>query len=194
MIRGRMLMLAAVALAAGCSSPWPVDRFEAPEANLAGRHSFTWKAGELATPLTRRPEVAAELEAQVRQAVAEELLNKGYVEAPDPATADMVMTYQVSGSRRYVEPEEQRVGAPSPNEVLMPGSVQPPPASELPREQVVRAGTVVVFAEDPGSGRLVWRGLVDVESRKPSREAAVKEIVHIARHITREFPARTAAR
>jgi len=193
MIRTRALVLAAAALAVGCASPWTVDRYEAPEADIAGRRSFTWKDGDLGTPVARRPEDAATLEAQVRQAVTGQLLRKGYVEASDPAGADMVVSYRVAGSRRFVVPEEQRVGAPSPNEVLMPGSVQPPPASELPREQMVREGTVTVFAEDPATGRLFWRGLVSVESRKPSRESAIREIVDIAGHIAQDFPAQRTA-
>jgi hypothetical protein len=105
----------------------------------------------------------------------------------------MVVSFQVAGSRKFVIPEERRIGAPSPNEVLMPGNIPPPPASELPREQLVRESSVVVFAEEPSSGRLMWRGLVSVESRTSSTEAAIRQITDIARHIAQQFPSHRAA-
>jgi hypothetical protein len=67
-----------------------------------------------------------------------------------------------------------------------------PPASDLPRETTVREGTVVVFVEDPASGRIIWRGLVTSESRVTSREAGIRMVVEMARQIAREFPQRRA--
>lgn len=189
----RLLAAALLALAAGCASPWTVDRFEAPEANVAGRSSFAWKGGEIGTPLAQDPAALASIESQIRAAVTGELLRKGYVETTDPARTDLLVSYQVAGSRRFELADDRRVGAPSPNELLTPGGMPLPPASELPREQTVREGTVVVFAEDPASGRLAWRGLVTVESRVSTTEAGIRQIVDIARHITQEFPARRTA-
>lgn len=189
----RIATLVLVALTSGCASTWDVDTFEAPEANLAARRSFAWKEGELGTPLAKRPEGATALESNIRTVVTEELRKKGYVEVPSPSAADMVVSYQVAGSRKFVTAEDRRVGAPSPNEVLMPGNIPPPPASELPREQLIREGNIVVFAEDPSSGRLMWRGLVSVESRTSSREGAIRQITDIARHIMQRFPTRSAA-
>jgi hypothetical protein len=191
---GRVTTLLLLVVASGCASTWDVDTFEAPEANLAARRSFAWKEGELGTPLARRPEGASALESNIRAVVTEELRKKGYVEVPSASGADMVVSYQVAGSRKFVTADDRRVGAPSPNEVLMPGNVPPPPASELPREQLIREGNIVVFAEDPSSGRLVWRGLVSVESRTSSREGAIRQITDIARHIMQRFPPRNPAR
>jgi hypothetical protein len=195
MIRKHSPVLAALALAAACTAnPWKVDSFEAPEANLAARRSFTWRAGDLAAPVLRRPEVKTEAETRIRAAITDELARKGYAEAPDAAGADMVVTYQIAGSRRYVESDSsKRVGAPSPNEVLTPGGMPMPAASEVPREKSVREGTVVVFAEDPASGRLVWRGLVTTETGASSSDATIRHVVDIARHIAQQFPARRAA-
>lgn len=193
MIRARLLAVAALALGTGCASPWTVDRFEAPEANVAGRATFAWQGGEVGTPLAQEPGMLASIESHVRAAVTGELVRKGYVEAADAARADLLVSYQVAGSRRFVLAEDERVGAPSPNELLTPGGMPLPPASELPREQSVREGTVVVFVEDPATGKLAWRGLVTVESRVSSGEAAVRQIADIARHITQEFPVRRAA-
>jgi hypothetical protein len=181
--------LAATLLASACANTWNVDSFEAPEANLGAKRTYAWKPGELGTPLARQPANAASIESQVRAAVTAELGRKGYVEVPSASGADMFVSFQVAGSRKYVIPEERRIGAPAADEVLMPSNVPPPPASELPREQMVREGVVVVFAEDPASGRLVWRGLVTVESRTSSAEGAIRQITDIARHITQQFPA-----
>jgi len=182
--------VALLALAAGCASSWPVDRFEAPEADVAGRGSFAWQGGEIGTAIAQDPGELASVETQLRAAVTGELVRKGYVEAADPARADMRVSYQVAGSQRFVLADDRRIGAPSPNEVLTPGGMPLPPASELPREQSVREGTVVVFVQDPAADRLIWRGLVSVESRVASREAAVRQVVEIARHIAQQFPAR----
>jgi hypothetical protein len=190
----RGTLLAFVVLVSGCASTWDVDTFEAPEASLSSKRTFAWKPGELGTPLARRPESAAVIEANIRAAVTEELRKKGYVEVPSESEADMVVSYQVAGTRKFVTADDRRIGAPSPNEVLMPGNVQPPPASELPREHVVLEGNIVVFAEDPSSGRLVWRGLVSVESRTDSKDVAIRQITDIARHITQRFPPHSPAR
>jgi hypothetical protein len=49
---------------------------------------------------------------------------------------------------------------------------------------------MVVFVEDPASGRVAWRGLIDVETRTASTEANVRTAVEMARQIAREIPAR----
>jgi hypothetical protein len=188
--------LAALALAtvAACGgNPWVVDSYEAPEADVASRQSFAWRAGEVGAPLVLRPQIAGDVQARIRAVVTQELLAKGYVEATDAAAADMTISFQVTGARRAVESEQPRFGAPSPNQVLTPGSVPPRPASELPRETLVREGTVVVFAEDPASGRLMWRGLVSAEIRTSSLDRTVDMVVDISRHIAQGFPARRAA-
>jgi hypothetical protein len=185
--------LAALAFVAGCGNPWVIDSFEAPEADVAGRNTFAWRTGEVGAPLVRRPQLAADVQARIRAVVTHELLQKGYVEATDAASADMVVSFQAAGERRAVESDEPRFGAPSPNQVLTPGSVPPRPASELPPETLVRNGSVVVFAEDPASGRLIWRGLVSAELRTSSLDGAIDKIVDMARHVAQGFPARRAA-
>jgi hypothetical protein len=143
--------------------------------------------------LAKQPANEASIESHIRAVVTEELTKRGYVEVPTAGGADMIVSFQVAGSRKFVTADDRRIGAPSPNEVLMPGNVPPPPASEPAREQLVREGNVVVFAEDPSSGRLIWRGLVSVESRTSSAEGAIRQIVDIARQIAVQFPAHRAA-
>jgi hypothetical protein len=193
MIAARLLAVATLALAAGCVSPWTVEHFQAPEADVAGRSSFAWKGGEVVAPLAQEQGIPDEIESRVRTVVTEELLRKGYVESPDPARADMLVSFQITGSRHTVLADERRVGAPSPNQVLTPGGMPQPAASELPREQTIREGSVIVFVEDPASGRVVWRGSVSAEGRTSSDEATLRQITDIVRHIVQEFPARRGA-
>lgn len=191
MIHRLVPALVALVLVAACgANPWAVDSYQAPEADVAGKRTFVWRAGDIGAPLIKQPQVAADAEARMRTAITEELVRKGYVETTDAAGADMTVSFQVSGARRFVPSDGQRVGAPSPNEVLTPGGMPPRPASELPREKSVREGTVVVFAEDPASGRLMWRGLVNAEIRVSSIDRTVNQVIDMGRHITQGFPAR----
>ena len=181
----------ACALMTACGgNPWVVDGYQAPDADVAARRSFAWRTGEVGAPLIKQPQHAADAQARARAVIVQELLQKGYVEAAAGDTADMTVSVQVTGARRFVATDQRRIGAPSPNEVLTPGVVPPPPASELPREKSVREGTVVVFAEDPTSGRLLWRGLVNAEIRVSSIDKTVDQVVDMARHIAQGFPAR----
>jgi len=182
------LVVAGLALATGCASPWTVDRFEAPEANVAARRSFAWKPGELGTAAGVPASVRATTESRIRTVITKGLTDKGYAEVS--SGADMIVTYQVAGTQRFVLSDERRVGAPSPTEVLTPSGPDLPPLSELPSEQKVREGSVIVFVEDPSSGRLIWRGLIQAETRVGSREAGLRMIEDMARHIIAEFPAR----
>lgn len=191
MIRSPLPALAVLVLLTACAvNPWTVDSFEAPEADVAGKRTFVWRDGEVGAPLIKRPAVAADTQARLREAITHELTLKGYVETTDAAAADMIVSFQVSGSRRFEPSDQRRIGAPSPNEVLTPGNVRPPPASEVPREVSVRQGNVMVFAEHPGSGQLMWRGLVSAEIRTSSLERTVDKVIDAGRHIAQGFPAR----
>ena len=196
MIQHRTLALAALAalalLAACAGNPWTVERFEAPETDLAGKSTFLYKPGEVAAQLARQPEIATRTETQVRAVIVGELQRKGYVEVSGATGADMVVTYQASGMRRFVESDQQRIGAPSPNQVLTPGAMPRRPASELPPERSIREVSLVVFVEDPATSTLVWRGLVNAELRLDSLDGVVRQVTDMARHIMQQFPARRA--
>lgn len=190
MKRATWIVMVLAAALAGCASPWAVDKFEAPEANFASRSTYFLKDGELGTTAALDPAVATSVNAAVRSAITTELARKGYTEVANAAAAQMIVSYQVAGTRKFVTADDRRVGAPSATTVLSPSEMQPPPASALPREQVVRDGTVVVFVDDPVSGRLIWRGLITAETRVGSTEAGIRTVADMAHHITQEFPAR----
>ena len=186
----RWLAVGLAALAAGCTTPWAVESFAAPDTDLPGKKSFVWKGGEFNTPAAMEPELAAVVEPRVRQAVVDELLRKGFVESGDAAAADMLVSFQVSadaplrtvgGAARRRAVAEQRADG---------GRHATPPASELPRERTVREGTVVVFVEDPASGRIVWRGLVNVRDARDlvARRASARSSTWRG-SIAQEFPA-----
>jgi hypothetical protein len=192
MNRSTWLFAFAVATLAGCASPWSVDSFEAPGANVATRSSYFIKGGDFGTTSAADARLTAQLDEAMRGTLRAELGRKGYAEAPDAASAQLIVSYQVAGTRKFVIADDRRVGAPSPTTVLSPSEVQPPPMSTVPREQSMRDGTVIIFADDPASGRLLWRGLITAETRAGSTEDAVRTVTDMARHITEEFPARAA--
>jgi hypothetical protein len=188
----RWIAMACLAVVAGCATTWDVDSFEAPESDIAARRSFAWKPGELGSASGVQPKLVKATESGVRGVVTSGLTRKGYVEAATGAAADMIVTYQVAGTQRFVLSDERRIGAPSPTEVLSPSGPPLPPASDLPREQSVRDGSVIVFVEDPASGRLIWRGRIQAEVRVDSAEAGVRMLEEMTRRIMEEFPARRA--
>lgn len=193
-MRGRFAVWAAViVVVAGCASQWRVETYSAPEGNVASRQTFAWKGGDVATAQYLEPEVLRSVEAQVRVAVVDELRRRGFTEVATPAEADLLVSYGVSGMRRFVSEDNTRVGAPSPNQVLRPGQIQPPPASSVPREIALRDGTMTVFIDDVKLGKLVWRGQVAAEIRSGSAEHTGRTIAQMAREIARNVPARTPA-
>ena len=101
-----------------------------------------------------------------------------------------MVSYQVSALRKFVAAGDERVGAPSPTTVLSPSEMQPPPLSTMPREQNVRATTVIVFVEDPAGGRLLWRGVINADTRVGSPEEGVRILADMARHVTQQMPPR----
>jgi hypothetical protein len=192
-MKRRTVWLCLATLAGCASSSWDIDRFEAPEANIPAQRTFYWQGGEIgtATPIDADAKTAAD--SAIRQTVTDALVHKGYEQVRDPAGAQLVIGYQISGTRRFQMSDDRRVGAPSPTTVLSPSEVQPPPASTMPREMLIRDGSVMVFANDPATGKLIWRGLVTAELRVGSKEEGVRLINDMVRHIVEGFPARAGA-
>ena len=109
MIRTRTVLIAMLALLAACASnPWTVDIFKSPEVDVAGKRSFFYRPGEVAAPLVRQPKIVADTEARMRAAITGELLSKGYVEATAPAGADLVVSYQASGTSKKSDASSHR--------------------------------------------------------------------------------------
>jgi hypothetical protein len=184
--------MAVAALAAGCATQWDVEYYTAPDANVAAKRTFHWRGGELGAPAPLSPAAIAHLDVKVRDVVVAHLLEKGYVQASSAAEAELIVGYQVAGTRRFEVADDQRVGAPSPRTVLSPSEVQPPPASTLPREVLLRDGSLLIFIDDPATGKLIWRGMVAAELRIGSSEEGVRLIGDMAHQIAQQIPARAA--
>ncbi len=189
----RWIAAACLALAAACASTWPVDSYETPGADVAGKRSFAWAGGELGTVAAVDPKTAASTDQHIREVVVAGLVRKGYTEVADPKSADMLVSYQIVGTRKYVTSQRPRFSAPLPDDVLLQSNPPPPAASELPRERTVRDGSVIVFVDDPVADRLLWRGMVTAETRVGSSEGAIHTAAEMARDIVEGFPARRAA-
>jgi hypothetical protein len=188
-----LLLAACAGVAAGCAVHWDVDSYQAPGADVPSHETFFWRGGDFATAAMPSPASAAATEAQVRSSVVAELLQKGYRETAEAQGAGLVVSYQVSAVSRFVADETPRVGAPSATTVLSPSEIQPPPASTVPREVLVRDGAVVMFVDDGVSGRLLWRGEVAGETRAGSPEHLSRIIAQMMLEIAKELPARPGA-
>jgi Domain of unknown function (DUF4136) len=184
-------LLATFALGA-CAIPAVVDSFTEPGADLQARKTFAWHQGGVVLPQLPEPGLTASADQQLRAAIEAEFERLGYVRVDDVATADFQVGVQVVGQRRLVVEERPRIGAPSPNQVLMPGGPPTPAASELPRPQSVRDGTVTVSVYDQAGTALLWRGAVAAEDRVGSDRAMVRKAVQASRDIVRQFPRRGA--
>jgi hypothetical protein len=190
----RLFSALLLSLAAGCASTWQVDSYQAPGADLAARRSFAWTGGELGTVAEVSPSVVSATDQHIREVVVAGLLRKGYQEAADAKSAQMLVSYQVAGARKYETAKSPRYSAPNPNDVLMTSNPQPPAASELPRERRVTEGSVIVFVDDPSTGQIIWRGAITDETRTSSSEQAIHTAADMAAAIVESFPAHNPAR
>lgn len=185
----RRLAALLLVLSAGCATTWQVDSYQAPGSDVASRGTFAWKGGELGTGAAVDPAVASATDQHIREVVVAGLVRKGYVEVADAKSAQMLVTYQVAGTRKYVTSDGPRFNAPLPDDVLMTSNPQPPAASELPPERRVTDGTVIVFVDDPVTGQIVWRGAITAETRSSSTEQAIHTAAEMAADIVESFPA-----
>jgi hypothetical protein len=176
---------------AACAVHWNVETYAVPGADVGSRQTYYWKGGEFQAAAQIDPATVSHAEGLIRAAVVEELARKGYREVPSADAADLVASFQVSGMRRFVVEENPRIGAPSPNTVLSPGEMQPPPASTVPREVPVREGSLIVFLDDPKLDKLAWRGEVADQIRASSPEQLSRILAQMAREIAKEVPARS---
>lgn len=190
----RRLVALLLVLSAGCATTWQVDSYQAPGFDVASRGTFAWKGGELGTVAAVDPAVASATDQHIREVVVAGLVRKGYVEVADARSAQMLVSYQVAGTRKYVTSDSPRFNAPLPDDVLMTSNPQPPAASELPPERRVTDGTVIVFADDPATGQIVWRGAITAETRSSSTEQAIHTAAEMAADIVESFPTRSPGR
>lgn len=189
----RLLAYPLLAIAAACASNWPVESYEVAGSNLSARKTFAWAGGELGSVSAVDPVLANRMEQEMKTTVIAGFVARGYTLVADAKTADMLVRYEIVGTRRYMETERPRFSAPLPDDVLMQSRTSPPAASELPPERRVTDGSVIVFVDDPGTRRLLWRGIVTEETRSASNDAAVRTASEMARDIVARFPQRSGS-
>lgn len=165
-----------------------MDKFQAPGADVAARRTFAWGGGELGSAAAIDPGVVQSADRQMRETIVGELVKKGYQPVADAKAAQMIVSYQVVGTRKYVTSQQPRFNAPSPNAVLSASAPPQPAASELPRERRVTEGSVIVFVDDPTSQSLIWRGAITAETRNANSEQAIRTATEMATDILGEFP------
>ncbi|MFO1393847.1 MAG: DUF4136 domain-containing protein [Steroidobacteraceae bacterium] len=189
----RRFFVLLLALATGCATTWQVDTYEAPGAAIESHRTFAWNGGELGTVAAVNPQLAADVDRHIREAVVAGLVRKGYQEVTDPKAAQMLVSYQVAGTRKYVTSDKPRFNAPLPDDVLRPTGPQPPAASELPPERRVTEGSVIVFVDEPAAGRLIWRGAITAETRTSSSKQGIHTAAEMAADIIESFPKASGA-
>lgn len=189
----RLCAALVLVLAAGCTTTWQVDSFQAPGSDIPARGTFAWTGGEAGTAAEVKPGLVAALDQRMREVVVAGLVQKGYVEVADAKSARMLVSYQVAGTRKYQTSDAPRFNAPNPDDVLMTSNPQPPAASELPRERRVTEGSVIVFVDDPTTGQIIWRGAISDETRTSSSEQAIRTAADMATAIVETFPAAVTA-
>jgi hypothetical protein len=190
----RVLPVLLLALAAACTTTWPVDLYEAPGADITARSTYAWTGGQLGGAKDLDPAAASATEQHLREVVVSALARKGYEEVADAKAARMLVSYQVADTKRFVTSKTPKYHAPNPDDVLMTSNPQPPAASELPREHRVTEGSVIIFVADPTTGQIVWRGAISAETRSSSSEQAIHTAADMAAGIMESFPARNAPR
>ena len=184
---GRVALV--MVLLAGCAaSTWDIDKYAAAGTNVATLGTFAWGGGELGSAAAIDPSVVQAADRRIRETIVADLQKKGYTLAADPATAQMVVSYQVVGSRVYVTSNEPRFNAPSPDAVLSASAPPMPAASELPPERRVTEGSVVVFFDEPASKKLLWRGSITAETRSANSTQAIETASKMASDILKSFP------
>ena len=128
-MRVRPLVTGVAIVLGACGTAWTVDKFEAPEAGFAHRRTYAWKDSEFGLPAEVDPAVLERADKALRSTIDAELASKGYVPAGSADSADMLVSYQVVGQRRFVIADDRPVGASAATEAMKPGAVPGPPPS-----------------------------------------------------------------
>ena len=176
--------LAAVAwlvLLGGCASraPEPPQSMRDPQANFAAYRTFGWhvaRAGEDA-PLTL-------VDSQIRAAIAQELVRRGYVAAPDGEVPDLRIAFETATAETLRNsPVRVGVGVGS-----WGGNVGGSVNVGTPGVRRAREGTLLVQAIDTARNAEVWQGSVSQTLGRDGVEPAT--IGRAVAAVMREFPAR----
>ncbi|HSN70729.1 MAG TPA: DUF4136 domain-containing protein [Steroidobacteraceae bacterium] len=182
-------MLLALSLTACGTGGARIETTEIPGGDLAARETFAWQGPRLvAQGVEASEQQVQQFDSSIQAGVVDALEAKGFRQAP-VGTADFLVTYQFVVSGRSVETRRNptppsvsgSVGAGDPLDIMR--------QSQVAEEQVMRTeGSLIIFATDRETGRILWRGVADQAVVSVGR--AVREIPRVVREMMQEFPAR----
>ena len=187
--RSAVCVVLTASFAACVSGGARVETTEVEGANLAARDSFAWQGPRLVSQgVEASEEQVRQFDASIESGVVKALQDKGYRQA-SPDSADFLVTYQFIVSGRTVETRRD----PTPPSVS--GSVGAGDPLDIVREaqapettMATTEGSLLVFATERESGRILWRGVADETVVSVGR--AVREIPRVVRKMMDDFPAR----
>jgi hypothetical protein len=182
-----ILLAASAALAACATRGAKLETTEVEGANIAQRSSFAWQPARLVQQGGEATdEQGARLEADVRREVVGALGHKGYSQAAADA-ADFLVTFQIVVTDRAVATRRD----PTPPSVS--GSVGPGDPLDIIRDAQMNertvattAGSLLIFATDRETGRILWRSVAD--DTITSTQQALRRIPALVRSMMVKFP------
>jgi hypothetical protein len=176
-----VLLLAAATLLGACTSaPPPVHAMQNPDANFGSFKTFGWRDAEDSAGQT-----VSILDSNIRDAIATELLKKGYAPAGVGEHPDLVLHYETAAAEKAKANPVRisvGVGGAGPNGAAGVGATS---ASH----KIVREGTLVLSIIDPVRRAEVWNGRVsrEVASGGTPNKALIQ---NAAADLLKDFPAR----
>ena len=182
--RARWIWCAVVAfLLAACASPPPQpESMRDPAVDFSKFHTFGWS--DAAAVDGNNPPVQL-LDKNIRAAIANELMRRGYVEATE--NPDLRIAYQTASADK-IENNPVRVGV---GVGSWGGNVGGSIGVGSPSVRNYREGSLVIHAIDRTQNAEVWQGRIAGKISQGSVEAAaVQRAVSAA---MRDFPSRSSA-
>jgi hypothetical protein len=169
-------------LMAGCASPPPQpDTMRDPAANFAAYRTFGWTAGGV-NEASEAP--VKLLDANLRTAITDVMLRKGYAVAPDGTVPDLRIAFETASAEK-IENNPVRVGVGMGS---WGGNFGGSVSMGSPSIRNYKEGTLVIHAIDNAHNAEVWQGRVSGKITKGSLEpAAINQAVAQA---MADFPVR----
>jgi hypothetical protein len=169
-------------LVSGCASPPPrPETMRDPSADFSAYRTFGWTAGGV-TEASEAP--AKLLDANLRTAITDVMLRKGYVVAPDGTAPDLRIAFETASAEK-IESNPVRVGVGMGS---WGGNFGGSVSMGSPSIRNYKEGTLVIHAIDNERNAEVWQGRVSGKITRGSLEpAAINQAVAQA---MADFPVR----
>jgi len=179
------LALIATTLIAGCASaPTPSQSVLDADADFSAYRTYTWHwlAGADDSDATM-----SLMDARIRSAIADEMRQKGYVEAPAGDDADLKIDYEAASAEK-LKNNPFRIGIGIGSYGSHGGASV---GTSTPSVRNVTEGSLVVHVIDTARNSEVWRSRISRELEKGNVDPEV--VRSIVAEVFTDFPARAAA-